>query len=349
MTENVVFWKWLGPRTLALVTEPKGDSSGAVYHWNLEGGQPPAVVFQRFEKLKEATTQIIGYATNSQNSWCLLTGIFSADGGKTISGAMQLYSVERQQQQMLEGHAGCFGDVMVQDGMTEPAGLFAFMERTAADPNTTKLRVMDVSKKATEWKNVAVPVQVPAEAPGDFAISLVISESKGVIFKATKAGFLYMFHCATGTTLFRYRVSQDAIFIGAPATRTGGMMLVNRKGLVMSACVNDQTIVNYVMTNLPHEPNASEIAFSLARRHGLPGAENLFNQQFATYFAAGDYKNAAKIAAQSKSSTLRSPETMAKFQAVSQQALMAYFQSCLECGKLSAYESVELTKMMVMQ
>merc|ERR1719359_568289 len=114
--------------------------------------------------------------------------------------------------------------------MTEPAGLFAFMERTQADPNTTKLRVMDVS-----------------------------TEAKGVIFKATKAGFLYMFHCATGTTLFRTRVSQEAIFIGSPATRTGGMMLVNRKGLVMTAAVNDQTIVNYVMTNLPHEPNASEI------------------------------------------------------------------------------------------
>ena len=49
----------------------------------------------------------------------------------------------------------------------------------------------------------------------------------------------------------------------------------------MSAIVNEQTIVQFVMTNLPHEPNASHIAFGLARRYGLPGAEDMMNQQFA--------------------------------------------------------------------
>merc|ERR1719238_2438527 len=128
-------------------------------------------------------------------------------------------------------------------------------------------------------------------------------------------------------------------------------MIVNRKGLVMSATVNEQTIVNYVMTNLPHEPNAAEIAFGLARRHGLPGADDLFNQQFARFFAAGDYKNAA----QSKSGTLRSAETIAKFQSAPQQPgqagspVLTYFSTLLEYGKLSAHESLELVKPVVQQ
>ena len=31
MTDDVVFWKWISPNTLALVTET------SVYHWSMEG------------------------------------------------------------------------------------------------------------------------------------------------------------------------------------------------------------------------------------------------------------------------------------------------------------------------
>lgn len=49
----------------------------------------------------------------------------------------------------------------------------------------------------------------------------------------------------------------------------------------MSSIVNEQAIAQFVMTNLPHEPNASDVAFGFARRYGIPGAEDVMNQQFA--------------------------------------------------------------------
>jgi clathrin heavy chain len=347
MTESVTYWKWVGPRLLALVTE------GAVHHWNLE--QPnstPTLLFSRVGKLAEPGTQIIGYTANSDVSWCLLTGIYSADGNKTISGAMQLYSVGKAQQQMLEGHAGCFGNVVVRDGEA-PASLFAFMERKVASPDQTRLHLMDVSGKSQPPFKVNVQVAMPPEAPTDFAIAMAVSEKYGVVFKVTKQGYLYMFDCSSGVTLFRFKISQDPIFLGCPAARTGGILLANRKGQIMNVTVNEQTIVNYVMTNLPHEPNASDIAFGLARRYGLPGAEDMMNQQFARFFAAGDYKGAARIAAQSKA--LRTSETIAKFQNAPAQPgqagspVLTYFSTLLEYGKLSAHESVELVKPAIMQ
>lgn len=40
-----------------------------------------------------------------EGKWTLLCGIAS-DDKKTIDGYMQLYSVERKQQQMIQGHGG---------------------------------------------------------------------------------------------------------------------------------------------------------------------------------------------------------------------------------------------------
>jgi clathrin heavy chain len=166
--ENIVFWRWLGPRSLALICEKD------VFHWNLAvAASVPEKIFTRSGKLAEAGTQVISYAANSQGSWCLLTAISTADGGKTIDGNMQLYSVEKKQQQLLEGHAGAFGNVLVSDG-GNPAGLFAFTERKAGTLQT-KLHVMDVTAARGEGLpppfKVAQDVAMPPEAPNDFAVA----------------------------------------------------------------------------------------------------------------------------------------------------------------------------------
>merc|ERR1719443_434160 len=121
---------------IALITEKD------VYHWNLGvANSTPEKIFTRSGKLAEAGTQVISYAANSQMSWCLLTAISTQDQGKTIDGNMQLYSVEKKQQQLLEGHAGAFGNVPVADG-AGPAGLFCFAERKVGTQQT-KLHIMD--------------------------------------------------------------------------------------------------------------------------------------------------------------------------------------------------------------
>lgn len=41
MTEDVIFWKWISPNTLALVTET------SVFHWSMEGDSTPQKMFDR--------------------------------------------------------------------------------------------------------------------------------------------------------------------------------------------------------------------------------------------------------------------------------------------------------------
>jgi len=348
--EQIVFWRWLAPRMLALVCAQD------VYHWNLAtANSQPEKIFQRAGKLAEAGTQIINYSANSQVSWCLLTGISSQDQGRTIDGNMQLYSVERKQQQLLEGHAGCFGNVFVDDGGVR-CGVFAFQERKVGQ-TATKLHIMDILKNrgesATPFK-VQQEIALPAEAPTDFAVGLHLSEKHGVVFMITKAGYLFMFDIGTGTMLVRSKVSQETVFITVGSALSGGIIFVNKRGAVMSAKVNENSIVNYVMNQLVQLPNRQDIAFTMARRFGLPGADELFQRQFNQLFASGDYKGAALIAAQCKSGLLRNPQTIQQFKSVQappgqSSPILHYFSTLLEHNKLNALESVELVRPVVQQ
>jgi len=350
-SENVVVWKWVEPRLLGIVTDK------SVYHWKLEGGETtPELIFARGGKLAEPGTQIVSYSINNTATWCLLTGISTQNAGKTIDGNMQLYSIERKQQQMLEGHSGAFGNIPVGDG-EPPAGLFTFMERKFGETKT-KLHVMDVGGTRTGLPPFKInqEISMPPEAPTDFAVAMHLSSKYGVIFAVTKAGFIFMFDAFTATMIFRTRISQEPIFLSSDHMRNGGCIFVNRKGVVQTVTVNEHTLVQYIMNSLAHLPNRQDIAFTLARRFGLPGCDDLFLQQFQQAFARGDYKGAAKIAAQAKSGSIRSSDTIQQFKNVQNppgqpgpSPILQYFSTLLEFGKLNAEESLELVRPVVQQ
>jgi clathrin heavy chain len=146
--DQVVFWKWISNNTLALVT------ATSVFHWTKEGGGDPVKVFDRYVFLYHfiaflaclllfltitylfyprnpdlATAQIINYRTDSTQQWLCLIGISQKEG--RITGNMQLYSVEKNVSQAIEGHAAAFANYTV-PGATRPSTLFAFAVRTAA-------------------------------------------------------------------------------------------------------------------------------------------------------------------------------------------------------------------------
>lgn len=67
MSEDVVFWRWISPNVIALVTET------AVFHWAIEMDAPPSKIFDRHSSLNGC--QIINYRVNSTGKWMLLVGI----------------------------------------------------------------------------------------------------------------------------------------------------------------------------------------------------------------------------------------------------------------------------------
>jgi clathrin heavy chain len=125
MNEDVVFWKWVSPKMLGLVTE------ASVYHWSIEGESAPVKVFDRHATL--VGSQIINYRVNSDEKWMVLVGI-SAQQGRVV-GNMQLYNKDRGVSQPLEGHAASFAELKL-DPAAAPNKLFTFASRSA---NGTKV------------------------------------------------------------------------------------------------------------------------------------------------------------------------------------------------------------------
>ena len=101
MPTPVGYWRWISPNAIALVT------ASSVFHWSIEGEAAPVKIFDRNPALAEGN-QIIGYQVSLDGKWCLLAGISAGGAPGVINGTMQLYSIEKQVSQMLQGHAGAF-------------------------------------------------------------------------------------------------------------------------------------------------------------------------------------------------------------------------------------------------
>ncbi|KAF3649561.1 hypothetical protein FXO38_17596, partial [Capsicum annuum] len=115
---HVVFWKWIPPKMLALVTQT------SVYHWPTEGDSEPIKMFDRTANL--ANNQIINYRCDPSEKWLVLIGIapVSAERPQLVKGNMQLYSVDQQHSQALEAHAAAFASFRKPSFTKKQADLF---------------------------------------------------------------------------------------------------------------------------------------------------------------------------------------------------------------------------------
>jgi clathrin heavy chain len=303
LTEPVVYWKWINPSTVALVT------GNAVYHWSMEGSSEPIKMFDRHATLND--TQIINYKTSAKANWMVLVGIKSEPGTNRIIGAMQLYSKEKNVSQPIEGHAAAFHEMKV-EGATTPSTLFTFAAKTAAG---AKLHVIEVAPGAKPegtppFGKKNADIYFPPEAAQDFPVAMQISSKYNCIYMVTKFGYLHLYDIESATLIYMNRISAETIFVTAPHDTTGGIVGVNRKGQVLCVTVDEANIVPYICKQL----NNYGLALRIAVKNNLPGAEQLFAQQFNQLMNAQDYKGAAKLAAESPQQALRTPETIQRFQ-----------------------------------
>ncbi|XP_072538114.1 clathrin heavy chain 2 isoform X2 [Salminus brasiliensis] len=339
MTDEVMFWKWLSVNTIALVTDT------AVYHWSMEGDSQPVKMFDRHASL--AGCQIINYRTDEPQKWLLLIGI-SAQQNRVV-GAMQLYSVDRKVSQPIEGHAAAFAQYKL-EGNQNPSTLFCFAVRSQAGG---KLHIIEVGQPAPgnqPFAKKAVDVFFPPEAQTDFPVAMQIGTKHGVIYLITKYGYIHLYDLESGVCIYMNRISAETIFVTAAHESTSGIIGVNKKGQVLSVCVEEENIVNYT-TNVLQNP---ELGLRMAVRSDLPGAEELFTHKFNTLFSQGSYAEAAKVAASAPKGVLRTAETIRRFQSVPAQGgqaspLLQYFGVLLDRGQLNRLESVELCRPVLQQ
>lgn len=122
-----------------------------------------------------------------------------------------------------------------------------------------------------------------------------ISKKYDIIFMVTKFGYIHLYDLETGICIFMNRVSTETIFVTANLDSTSGLIGVNRKGLVMSISIDEEKLVAYVMSQLGNV----ELAYRMALRNSLPGADGLVFERFNQCCNQGNFAEAAKIAANS--------------------------------------------------
>ncbi|XP_063694625.1 clathrin heavy chain 1-like isoform X2 [Bolinopsis microptera] len=337
--EDVIFWKWISVNTIALVTE------NTVYHWPMEGDALPQKVFDRHSTLKGC--QIINYRTDEAMKWLLLVGISAQQ--QRVVGAMQLYSVDRNVSQPIEGHAAAFVPFTV-EGNKNPSNIFAFSVRNQTGG---KLHIIEVGAPAegnTAFTKKTVDVFFPAEAPNDFPVAMQASKEHGLLYMITKYGYIHLYDIETGTCIYMNRISGDTIFVTAPHEASNGIVGVNRKGQVLSVSIDEDNIVGYITNQLKNP----ELALKISVRCNLAGAEELFVRRFNMLFGQGQYSEAAKVAASAPKGILRTPQTIQRFQQCPAQPgqaspLLQYFSILLETSQLNKAESLELARPVLQQ
>lgn len=122
-----------------------------------------------------------------------------------------------------------------------------------------------------------------------------VSKKHGIVYLVTKYGFIHLYDLESGACIYMNRISGETIFVTAEHEATNGIIGVNKKGQVLSVNVDESTVIPYILTTL----NNTELAFKLASRANLPGADDLYIQQYQSLFQSGQYGEAAKIAANS--------------------------------------------------
>ncbi len=126
-------------------------------------------------------------------------------------------------------------------------------------------------------------------------VAMQVSKKHGIVYLVTKYSFIHLYDLESGPCVYMNRISGETIFVTAEHEATNGIIGVNKKGQVLSVNVDEQTIIPYILTTL----NNAELAFKLASRGNLPGADDLYIKQYQQLFQSGQYGEAAKIAANS--------------------------------------------------
>lgn len=342
-SQSVIFWKWVTPSRLGLVT------ATAVYHWDVEGAADPVKVFDRATNLEN--TQIISYRVDPTGKWCVLVGIApgAPERPQLVKGFMQLYSIEQSRSQALEAHAAAFTTLRL-PGKPAPVPVIAFAQKTLANGQVvSKLHVIELGQPGQTSLKKSAELFFPPEFADDFPVAMQIGDKYGLVYVITKLGLLFVYDLESATAVYRTRISSDPVFIAAPSSDSG-FVAINRRGQVLTGTVNEAAIVPFVSGQLQN----LDLAMALAKRANLPGAENLVVQQFQRLFAAGQYKEAAELAADSPQGVLRTKDTVEGFKRVPAQPgqsspLLVYFGTILTKSQLNAFESVELGRLVLSQ
>lgn len=251
MPAEVVFWKFLDPHTIVLVTAQH------VYHWPVQGENGPLKIFDR--QPHSGVVQIINYRMSADAKWHILGGITVTPTGG-VAGVLQVYSADmRASQPQMDALAACFASVVV-DGRSVPSTLFCFTKHHEQGLKVTAIEVGVPKEHAFTQSGI---VKLP---PGDFPVGMLSDARNGMIFLVTKLGILAMVDVQSGQCVYSTQASANTMFLQIESEAPeGGIVTVDQTGRVVHHFVDEQRLLAYVNDILGN----SELAAAMARRRGV--------------------------------------------------------------------------------
>ncbi|CCH60283.1 hypothetical protein TBLA_0C04870 [Henningerozyma blattae CBS 6284] len=343
LNDPCVFWTWLDDKHLGIITT-KSLAFCNVFDGNVSA--KPTILTTRHSSLNN--TQIISFVSNKNLDWFATVGILQENG--RIGGRIQLYSKGRNVSQAFDGHVAMFSNIVLERNENKPVQVFITGTRNPTS-NNGELRIIEIDHDqslAQSYEKKNVDIFFPPDAANDFPLAIQVSEKYGVIYLLTKYGFIHLYEMETGKNLFVNRITAESVFTSTSYDNKNGIACINKKGQVLAVEISTSQIVPYILSKL----SDTSLALTMAKRGGLPGADDLLGQQFNELLQKNDYNEAAKVAA--SSTQLRNQNTINRLKNIQSapgtiSPLLVYFSTLLDNGKLNKEETIELARPVLQQ
>ena len=228
--DTVAFWKWINSTTIAVV------SNTAVFHWNIEAGDP-VKMFDRAAEL-DSSVQVLNYVPDSFNKWMMLSGVAKAADGH-LQGKTQIYSVDNNASHFLDGHAGCFVTIPT-PGDTRPTNLMCLASNSAAGGQVLIMELPTPAKPKPSFEKKTPSLRFTI--PEDFPVALHVSPSHKLLTIVSSRGQAFLIDVLTGQLIDQMIPAGSVVFTGCAYEKTGGLVCVSAQGTVFHVSIDDAVI-----------------------------------------------------------------------------------------------------------
>ncbi len=153
--------------------------------------------------------------------------------------------------------------------------------------------------------------------------------------------------------IYRQKLTDSLIFVATKSLNDTGVVCVSKAGQILQVNIDEQNFIPFIINYAKHIPDNVGVAFNLAQRYSLNGADELFATQFNKLLAMGDYAGAARVAKDSPGTILRNNDTLNRLKSLPSTGgappITVYFSTLLETSKLNEVESLVLAGPLLQQ
>ncbi|KAK9949589.1 hypothetical protein M0R45_005106 [Rubus argutus] len=207
MPEQIVFWKWITPNILGLVTRTE------IYHWSIEGEKPPLKMFNRPCR-KLSNNDIIDYHFEPSQRLLVLNKTVRRAAEKALPPAgrtLQFFNVEY---------------------CKPPKKAATSAQNHNKVPKQKKLSLLLSLTSTAQQGN-------PSDCVHDHPIAMQMSHKNMLILVITKLGQLFVYDLETATeVIYQEKFSQLPILLTIDASSLGWFYAIDEQGQVFLATIN---------------------------------------------------------------------------------------------------------------